>query len=135
MKVLDRNDVENLCLGATVLGTGGGGSPDLGLFLLNRLMEMGKKIRLISVDEVPDEEIVIHPATVGSIAPARGEERKTEDYRSRILAEDGPLPTGLRTLAEVMDRKAYAAVPVERGRYNTPVAAIRAGLTGQPSLR
>lgn len=75
---------------------------------------MGKKIRLISVDEVPDEEVVIHPAMVGSIAPARGEERKTEDYRSWILPEDGPLLTGLRTLEEVMDRKAYSAVPVER---------------------
>jgi DUF917 family protein len=132
MKILDRKDIADLCLGATVLGTGGGGSPELGLFLLNRLIEMGKKIRLISVDEVPDEEVVIHPAMVGSIAPSRGEERKTEDYRSRILAEDGPLLTGLRTLEEAMGRKAFATVPVELGGYNTPVAAILAGLAGLP---
>jgi len=132
MKILDPQDIADLCLGATVLGTGGGGSPDLGLFLLNRLIEMGEKIRLISVDEVPDEEIVIHPAMVGSIAPSRGEDRKTENYRSRILAEDGPLLTGLRTLEEAMGRKAFATVPVELGGYNTPVAAILAGLAGLP---
>jgi len=132
MKILDSKDIADLCLGATVLGTGGGGSPELGLSLLNRLIEMGKEIRLISVDEVPDEEVVIHPAMVGSIAPSRGEERKTEDDPSRILFDDGPLLTGLRTLEEAMGRKAFATVPVELGGYNTPVAAILGGLAGLP---
>ena len=68
VRQLRRVDVSDLCLGATVLGTGGGGSPELGLTLLNRLLDMGREIRLASVEEVPDDATVIHPAMVGSIA-------------------------------------------------------------------
>jgi len=129
---LNRIDISDLCAGATVLGTGGGGSPELGLSLLYKLLEMGKEIKLISVTEVPDDEIVVHPAMVGSIAPSKGEKGETEEYSSKILSEDGPLLTGLRTLEEVLTKKIYATVPVELGGYNTPVAAILAALADLP---
>jgi len=79
-RLLNKVDISDLCLGTTVLGTGGGGSPELGLFILNRLLEMGKEIRLISVEEVPDDEIVVHPAMVGSIAPAKAKTMELEEY-------------------------------------------------------
>ena len=129
---LDRTNLSDLCAGTTILGTGGGGSPELGLSLLNRLLEMGKEIRLIPADEVPDEGIVIHPAMVGSIAPSQGGEGESEDYAAKILSEDGPLMTGLRTLEEILQKKVYATMPVELGGYNTPVAAILAALAGLP---
>jgi len=132
VRYLDTTDISDLCAGTAVLGTGGGGSPELGLSLLNRLFEMGKEIRLISADEVPDEEIVIHPAMVGSIAPSQRSERANEEYVSKMLSEDGPLLTGLRTLEEILSKKAYATMPVELGGYNTPVAAILAALAGIP---
>jgi len=131
-RMLNKTDLSDLCLGATVLGTGGGGSPELGLFILNRLLEMGKEIRLISVEEVPDDEIVIHPAMVGSIAPSKREKREIEEYCTKILSESGPLLSGLRTLEGVLSKRIYAAVPVEIGGYNTPVAAILAALAGFP---
>jgi hypothetical protein len=130
---LNKIDLLDLCTGTTVLGTGGGGSPELGLSLLNRLIEMGKEIKLISVDEVQDEEIVIHPAMVGSIAPSQGEkEEEKDDYAAKILSQDGPLLTGLKALEETLQRKIYATMPVELGGYNTPIAAILAGLAGIP---
>jgi len=129
---LNRIDISDLCVGATVLGTGGGGSPELGLSLLYKLLEMGKEIKLISVTGVPDDEIVVHPAMVGSIAPSKGTKGETEEYSSKILSEDGPLLTGLRTLEEVLTKKVYATVPVELGGYNTPVAAILAALADLP---
>jgi hypothetical protein len=132
IRYLNRTDISDLCAGTTILGTGGGGSPELGLSLLTRLLEMGKEIRLISADEVPDEEIVVHPAMVGSIAPSHGGERGDDEYTAKILSEDGPLLTGLRTLEEVLSKKAFATMPVELGGYNTPVAAILAALAGLP---
>jgi DUF917 family protein len=127
-RLLDKVVVSDLCVGATVLGTGGGGSPELGFSLLYKLLEMGREIKLISVTEVPDDEIVVHPAMVGSIAPSKGTRREMEEYSSKILSEDGPLLTGLRALEEVLKKKFYATVPVELGGYNTPVAAILAAL-------
>jgi DUF917 family protein len=132
VRQLNKVDINDLCLGATVLGTGGGGSPELGLSILNRLLEMGKEIKLISVEEVPDNEIVVHPAMVGSIAPSKSGKAEVEEYIARILSEEGPLLTGLRTLEEVLSKKIYATVPVELGGYNTPVAAILAALAGLP---
>jgi DUF917 family protein len=129
---LSEVDVSDLCAGTTVLGTGGGGSPELGLFILNRLLEMGKEIRLISVEEVPDDEIVVHPAMVGSIAPSKDGTMEMEEYCSRIISEEGPLLKGLRTLEEVLSKRVHATVPVELGGYNTPVAAILAALAGLP---
>ena len=132
IKHLNEKDLSDLCEGTTVLGTGGGGSPELGLSLLKRIMEMGKEIKLISGDEVPDEEVVIHPAMVGSIAPSGGVDKGSPDYVARILSEEGPLLTGLRTLEETLHTKVYATMPVELGGYNTPVAAILASLAGLP---
>ena len=129
---LNEVDVLDLCTGTTVLGTGGGGSPELGLLILKRLLEMGKEIKLISVDEVPDDEIVVHPAMVGSIAPSKGKTMGMEEYRSRVISDEGPLLTGLKTLEEALAKKVYAAVPVELGGYNTPVAAILGALAGIP---
>jgi len=129
---LRRVDVSDLCLGATVLGTGGGGSPELGLTLLNRLLDMGREIRLASVDEVPDDATVIHPAMVGSIAPTQEGKRDPEAYVSQILSPEGPLLAGLRTIEEILGTKIYGTVPVELGGYNTPVAAILGALAGIP---
>jgi DUF917 family protein len=46
-RLLNKVDISDLCLGTTVVGTGGGGSPELGLFILSRFLEMGKDMRLI----------------------------------------------------------------------------------------
>jgi hypothetical protein len=132
MRILDKVDILDLCTGATVLGTGGGGSPELGLSILNRIFEMGKEIRLISITEVPDDEIVVHPAMVGSIAPSRDKKADPEETINKILSEGSPLLTGLKTLEEVLSKKVFATVPVELGGYNTPVAAILGALSGLP---
>jgi uncharacterized protein len=130
MKMLDKADVEDLCMGATVLGTGGGGDPELGLFLLKRLLDMGKPIKLASVDEIPDDAVIVHPASVGSIAPSQGKGRDPESYCKRVLAEDGPLMGSLTTMEQVLGKRVYGTLPVEIGGYNTPVAAILAALAG-----
>jgi len=131
-RFLEEDDIFDLSIGATVLGTGGGGSPDLGLSILNQLLNMGKEIKLISIEEVPEDEIVIHPAMVGSIAPSKSGKAGLEEYKAKILSEDGPLISGLRTLEKVLSKRIYAAVPVEMGGLNTPMAAILAALAGFP---
>ncbi|MEM4721452.1 MAG: DUF917 domain-containing protein [Candidatus Methanomethylicaceae archaeon] len=129
---LGKIDLSDLCVGATVLGTGGGGSPELGLFLLNRVLEMGKEVRLLSADEISDEAIVVHPAMVGSIAPSKNKTLEMEEYGEKILSEEGPLLSGLRMMERELSEKVCATVPVEIGGYNTPIAAILAALANIP---
>jgi uncharacterized protein len=132
MITLDRQAITDLCMGATVLGTGGGGSPALGIEFMEAALAAGKPIRLISPDEVPDEAIVVMPAFVGSIAPGAKDDRYSQAMREQILTPESPLLVGLRLLESHLGAKAFAALPVEMGGFNTPVAGILGALAGIP---
>jgi hypothetical protein len=132
MITFDRQAATDLCMGATVLGTGGGGSPELGIALLEAAMEAGKPVRLATVEEIPDDGTVVMPAFVGSIAPGAKDERYARAMREKILTEESPLLVGLRLLESHLGRKAFAALPVEMGGLNTAVAGILGALAGIP---
>lgn len=132
MITLDRQAATDLCMGATVLGTGGGGSPDLGVALLEAAMDGGRVVRLATVEEISDEGIVVMPAFVGSIAPGAKDDRYRRAMRDTILTEESPLLVGLHLLETHIGKKAVAALPVEMGGLNTAVAAILGALAGIP---
>ncbi|MEM1876917.1 MAG: DUF917 family protein [Ignisphaera sp.] len=62
-------EVEDLVLGATVLGTGGGGSPIEGFNMLRELIEKGLEIRVADIDDLPEDSTIVSPYYVGTIAP------------------------------------------------------------------
>jgi len=132
MQTLDRQTLIDLCVGATVLGTGGGGSPELGIQLLEAALDAGLGIRLVSAQEVPEDGIVVMPAFVGSIAPGAKDERYRRAMREKILTAESPLLVGLRMLEGHLGSRAFAALPVEAGGLNTAVAAILGALAGVP---
>lgn len=132
MITLERQAITDLCLGATVLGTGGGGSPDLGIALMEAALEAGKPLRMVAPEEVPDDGLVVMPAFVGSIAPGAKDDRYARAMREQILTPDSPLLVGLRLLESHVGGKAFAALPVEMGGLNTAVAAILGALAGIP---
>jgi hypothetical protein len=132
MITLDRQEVTDLCMGATVLGTGGGGSPQLGIEFLEASLQAGKPIQMISADEVPDDGLVVMPAFVGSIAPGAKDDRHSRAMREQILTPESPLLIGLRLLESHIGSKAFAVLPVEMGGLNTAVAALLGVLAGIP---
>ena len=132
MIILDRQAVTDLCMGATVLGTGGGGSPHLGIEFLEAALQAGKPIRMISQAEVPDEGLVVMPAFVGSIAPGAKDDRYSKAMREQILTPESPLLVGLRLLEGHLGAQAHAVLPVEMGGLNTAVAAMLGALAGIP---
>ena len=134
MITLDREAITDLCIGATVLGTGGGGSPTLGLDFLEGALQAGKPIRMVTPDEVPDDELVVMPAFVGSIAPGAKDDRYSRALREQILTPESPLLIGLRLLESHVGGRVFAALPVEMGGLNTPVAAILGALAGIPFI-
>jgi len=62
-------DVEDLVLGATILGTGGGGSPVEGFKMLKEVIDRGLEIRVVDVDELQEDSVIVSPYYVGTIAP------------------------------------------------------------------
>lgn len=129
---LDREAVRDLCTGATVLGTGGGGSPDLGMAVLEAALEAGKSIRLAAADEVPEDGMVVMPAFVGSIAPGAKDERHRQALHDQLLTAESPLLVGLRLLETHTGTSTFATLPVEMGGLNTAVAALLGALAGIP---
>jgi uncharacterized protein len=70
---LELDDIEALAVGAWVLGTGGGGSPYLGLLNMRRLYAEGRRVAVILPDDLDDDDWVAVVSNMG--APLVGQER------------------------------------------------------------
>ncbi|MDB5368153.1 MAG: hypothetical protein JWM77_4080 [Rhodospirillales bacterium] len=116
-----RDLIEDLARGAAFLGTGGGGDPYIGSMLLRQAMRDVDGIRIISVDEVPPDALVVPSAMMG--APT-------------VLIEK--LPNGaeaLQSLTEIEEafgQKAFAVMPAEIGGLNALLPLVLAAKTGLP---
>ncbi|MCD6428933.1 MAG: DUF917 domain-containing protein [Desulfurococcales archaeon] len=119
-----QEDAENLVLGATVLGTGGGGSPSEGLKLLSEVLNMGKEIKVVDLSELPEDSIIVSPYYIGTIAP-------TAKTKKPVKIEE-PIKVALDELEKLLGKKASAVVACELGGGNTPVAMYIAAKLGLP---
>jgi uncharacterized protein len=94
LRHLTADDIESLAVGAFILGTGGGGSPYLGLLNMRRLYTEGHRVALLSADDLADDDWVAAVSNMG--APLVGQERLAD---SRTIARAVALMeehTGLR---------------------------------------
>src|SRR6478736_8107148 len=73
MRELTLDDIEALAVGAWILGTGGGGSPYLGLLNMRRLYAERHRVSLMSPLDLADEDWVAVVSNMG--APLIGQER------------------------------------------------------------
>ena len=114
MRKIGIQEIEDIALGATLLGAGGGGDPYIGkLTAIGAVKECGE-VELIGIDEVPDGAFIMPAASMG--APT-------------ILAEKG---VGANEFAKLFDmvsryygKPIYATMPIEAGGVNSmlPIAA------------
>src|ERR1700685_3396943 len=76
MRTLSKTNLEDITVGCTFLGAGGGGSFNEGLHRLYSGLDAGHTFRLMSPDEIGDDEYAAAPYGVGSTAPLSEEEKK-----------------------------------------------------------
>jgi uncharacterized protein len=66
MRLIHPENLEDLAIGAAVLGTGGGGDPYIGkLMAVQAIREYGL-VQLIGVDELADDALVVPSAMMGA---------------------------------------------------------------------
>ncbi len=114
---IDVADLEDIALGATILGTGGGGDPHVGKLVARQAIEDCGPVEMIQPDELDDDDLVLVSAQMG--APTVAVER---------------LPAGHEPIASVervereLGRKADATMPMECGgdQLDVPVCRRRA---------
>ena len=100
-------DIEALAVGAWILGTGGGGSPYLGLLNMRKLYAEGHRVQLMDPMDLADDDLVAVVSNMG--APLVGQERLTD---SRTMAK------AVRMMEDYLGRRFRAIMSVEIGGNN-----------------
>src|SRR5260221_12591089 len=96
------DEIESLAIGAWILGTGGGGSPYLGLLNMRQLYAEGHRVALMDPMDLADDDLVAVDSNMG--APLVGQERLTD---SRTMAK------AVRMMEDYLDRNFRAIMSVE----------------------
>lgn len=121
MRKIGIDDVEDIALGASLLGAGGGGDPYTGRLMAISAIKKYGEVDLITVDEVPDDALIVPIAMMG--APT-------------ILAEKGVGKSEFDRLVNMLERyfgrKIYATMPAEAGGVNSLVPVAAAAQLGIP---
>src|SRR5919197_5961532 len=115
------DDIEALAVGAWILGTGGGGSPYLGLLNMRQLYAEGCRISLMSPLDLGDEDWVAVVSNMG--APLVGQERLAD---SRNIARAVEIQEGL------LGAKFRAVMSLEIGGGNSIQPLMAAAHLGLP---
>ncbi|MDQ2942284.1 MAG: DUF917 domain-containing protein [Candidatus Dormibacteraeota bacterium] len=108
MRLVREADLEDLALGAAVLGTGGGGNPYIGKLLAQRAIREHGPVTLVEVGEVADDALVVPTAMMG--APTVSVEK---------LPRGDELIRAFKTLEEYLGRPITHTVSIEAGGMNS----------------
>jgi DUF917 family protein len=128
-------EISDFVRGCTFLGTGGGGSPDIGRQFLTECLKEGKEVGWIDVSEMKDDVWTCTPFYMGSIAP-QGEQAK-EKMRQLGLSQEKVARTAVsavKVLEEYTQTKVGAIVAFEIGGINTPAPMDVAARLGIPTV-
>lgn len=121
MLLLDYNALEEIALGATILGTGGGGDPTLGKLMAQQAVAKHGSVQLLPLDEVSDDGWIIPTAMMG--APT-------------VLVEKIPSGTEVldayRLLEQRLQCRAVATVSAEAGGVNSMIPIVVAATLDVP---
>src|SRR5436190_16682608 len=121
MRGLTLDNIEALAVGAWILGTGGGGSPYLGLLNMRRLYAKRHRVSLMSPLDLADENWVAVVSNMG--APLVGQERLAD---SRNIARAVEIQQGL------LGSRFCAVMPLEIGGGNGIQPLMAAAHLGLP---
>ena len=130
MQKLNRQDLHDILYGCTILGTGGGGSLDKGLALVDKALDSGRDFTLVGLEEVPAEGLVAAPYMCGSISPLTEEQEKLYENLPRI--DEVPTLRAFRALEEHLGERIYGVISCELGGGNTAEAFYVAATLGRP---
>lgn len=110
MRRVGADQLDDLVVGAAVLGTGGGGNPYLGALLAKQVIREHGPVELVTIAEVPDDALVV--ATAGMGAPTVGVEK--------LPRGDEPV-RALQALQSYLGRPITHTVSIEAGGSNSTV--------------
>jgi hypothetical protein len=118
LRTLNRQDLTDLVDGAGIFSAGGGGDPEVGYRIVDKMASNGYTVRLIASSEIPDSAKVVNFACVGATTSVK--------YDPKAAVKT------LTMLEEYSGFSAFATIPVELGGLNTLAAVDVAARRGIP---
>ncbi len=132
MKTLTLQEVTDLLYGCAVLGTGGGGGLAEGLEMVEADYAAGRTVKLIDVNDIPDDAYIGTPYGCGAPVAADAQEDLPEEYRRLPRLETSPTIKAFQGLEEFLGEKFVAVSSTELGGLNTAEALHIASLLDIP---
>ena len=120
MITLQKQDLYDILYGCTILGTGGGGSLEAGLKLIDEALAAGKTFRLVDFSEVPDDAWIATPYMCGSISPTTPE--LEAQYADLPVMNDPDSYLAYKALEKYFGEEFYGVTSTELGGGNTAIA-------------
>ena len=118
MRTLAYQDLMDLVDGAAIFSAGGGGDPEEGYKIVEKLFSENIPVKIVDPSEVPDDAKVVNFACVGATTAI--------GYDSNAAVKT------LKALEEYAGFHAFATIPVELGGFNTLAAVDVAARCGIP---
>ncbi|MBM7715782.1 DUF917 family protein [Bacillus thermophilus] len=123
MKWLTEEDIECIAVGATVLGTGGGGDPYIGKMMALSAIQQYGPVEVITVDELKDDQWILPASGMGSPS---------------VLVEKIPsfeqLAAPLKAFEKASGKKTDVVMPIEIGGVNSLIPVAVAAMNNIPIL-
>lgn len=66
MRILTEKNIEDIALGAAVLGTGGGGDPYIGMLMARQAIRQYGPVELYDLNELHDDDLIVPTAMMGA---------------------------------------------------------------------
>jgi DUF917 family protein len=120
---LTHDDIEAIATGAGILGTGGGGNPYRGMMLAKGQLELGRTLRIVSLDELVDDALVVPMGGMG--APTIGLEKIGRGDEGMVAVQE---------LERFLGVKVAATVPIEVGGTNSFAPLIASAMLDLPTV-
>ncbi len=121
MRKIGVREIEDMAVGAAVLGTGGGGDPYVGKLMAIQAVKEYGEVTLLDPEEVPDEALIVPSSMMG--APTVSVEKipnGEEPFRS------------FNALEKLLGQKIYATMSIEAGGVNSMIPIALAAKKGIP---
>lgn len=128
MRTITREDLLDILMGCTILGTGGGGDMAEGIGLIDDALAKGKTFNLVTLDQAPQDALICTPYMLGAISPLPPED---EEAYARLPRIDAPaILLAYERFQEYLGQAFYGTVCCELGGSNTAVAFYAAAMSG-----
>jgi DUF917 family protein len=123
MRLLEEQHIEDIALGAAVLGTGGGGDPYVGKLMARQAIRDYGPVELYTLDELDDDDLIVPTAMMG--APTVLNEK---------LPNGDDLVNAFQSLGQYSGKPIKATMSIEAGGLNSVVPIYNAARTGLPMV-